>query len=157
MGQKNMGEIICYYRKEKGLTQKQLAEKIGVTNKAISKWETGDGYPDIMLIPSLAEALGISADRLFGIENKEELESTEGGVDENASRMEEENEYHKENDKQSKVTNRTRIWQAVLIYAVMMTIGGIIELLLNQIGGCYFELQIVGISILAATGVVAYK
>lgn len=41
MGQKNMGEIICYYRKGKGLTQKQLAEKIGVTNKAISKWETG--------------------------------------------------------------------------------------------------------------------
>ena len=41
MEQKTMGETICQYRKQRGLTQKQLAERIGVTNKAISKWETG--------------------------------------------------------------------------------------------------------------------
>lgn len=52
-------------RKKKGYTQQQLAEQLNVTNKAISRWETGEGYPDITLLKPLSEALGISCDTLL--------------------------------------------------------------------------------------------
>lgn len=65
MDNKKVGLFIAIQRKQKGMTQKELAEKIGVTNKAISKWETGQGYPDITTIYTLAEILGISTDELL--------------------------------------------------------------------------------------------
>ena len=54
------------YRINKGLTQEQLAKKIFVTKQAISKWETGKGYPDASILPSIAEILDISIDQLMG-------------------------------------------------------------------------------------------
>lgn len=60
MNNKKTGVLIAQIRKENGLTQKQLADKIGVSNATISKWETAKGFPDISLIEPLAEALGIS-------------------------------------------------------------------------------------------------
>ena len=54
------------FRKERGMTQKTLAEKLGVTFQTISKWETGQAVPVSMLIPSLAKSLNISVDSLFG-------------------------------------------------------------------------------------------
>ena len=57
---------ISRYRKESGLTQKALAEKLGMTFQAVSKWETGQTVPDTMLLPSLAQALNVSVDRLLG-------------------------------------------------------------------------------------------
>ena len=59
------GSIIKALREQKGLTQTGLAEKIGVTDKAISKWETAKGLPDISLIESLAGALGVSVVELM--------------------------------------------------------------------------------------------
>ena len=54
-----MGLYIAKRRKEKGLTQKDLAEKLFVTDKAVSRWERGKGYPDIVVIKPLAEALDV--------------------------------------------------------------------------------------------------
>ena len=54
------GSTIKKLREEKGITQNQLAEKIGVTAKAVSKWETAKGLPDISLIEPLSKALGVS-------------------------------------------------------------------------------------------------
>ncbi|MBQ6780394.1 MAG: helix-turn-helix transcriptional regulator [Treponema sp.] len=54
------GAMIKRLREKKNLTQTQLAEKINVTDKAVSKWETGRGYPDISLVEPLAMALGVS-------------------------------------------------------------------------------------------------
>lgn len=54
------GPAVKRFREEKGLTQAQLAEKIGVSDKAVSKWETGKGLPDITLVEPLAKALGVS-------------------------------------------------------------------------------------------------
>lgn len=51
------GNFICEQRKKLGLTQKELAEKIGVTDKAVSKWENGRGFPDVSLLTPLAEVL----------------------------------------------------------------------------------------------------
>lgn len=52
-------------RESKMMTQQQLAEKLNVTDKAVSKWETGRGYPDIAIVGQLAEALGVSVIELF--------------------------------------------------------------------------------------------
>ncbi len=54
------GTTIKKLRENKGLTQLQLAEEIGVSSKAVSKWETAKGLPDISLIESLSQALGVS-------------------------------------------------------------------------------------------------
>ena len=54
------GQTIKRLRKEKGLTQTQLAAQIGVSSKAVSKWETSKGLPDISLIESLSSVLGVS-------------------------------------------------------------------------------------------------
>ena len=54
------GATIKRLREAKGITQSQLAEKIGVGSKAVSKWETAKGLPDITLIEPLSKALGVS-------------------------------------------------------------------------------------------------
>ena len=60
-----IGQNIAYFRKQKQLTQEELAEKMSVTAQAVSKWECDASYPDITVINSLAKVLGISVDNLF--------------------------------------------------------------------------------------------
>ena len=54
------GAFVAQLRKERGMTQKELADKLNVTDKAVSKWETGKGFPDLKLLEPLAQALGVS-------------------------------------------------------------------------------------------------
>ena len=61
----SMGKNIAYFRKKKGYTQEALGERIGVTNQAVSKWESETSMPDIMLLPQIANALDITLDDLF--------------------------------------------------------------------------------------------
>lgn len=63
-----IGTKLAQLRREKGLTQDQLAEKLGVSAPAVSKWETGHSYPDITLLCPLARALGTSVDSLLRFE-----------------------------------------------------------------------------------------
>ena len=63
------GSVIRRLRERKQLTQEELAERIHVSGKAVSKWETGRGYPDISLLGPLAEALGISVIELLSGED----------------------------------------------------------------------------------------
>lgn len=65
MDQVKIGRFIAELRKEQKITQLELATKIGVTDRAISKWENGRGLPDISLISPLCEALSISIDELL--------------------------------------------------------------------------------------------
>jgi transcriptional regulator with XRE-family HTH domain len=65
MDNQKFGEIIAKARKNKGMTQKDLAEILRVTDKAVSKWERGKGYPEITLLPSLSKALDIPAQDLL--------------------------------------------------------------------------------------------
>ena len=60
MDAKKFGTFLAATRKEKKMTQAQLAEKIEVTDKAVSRWERGLGFPDITTMEPLADALGIS-------------------------------------------------------------------------------------------------
>ena len=66
MESKTIGEIISVQRKELGMTQKELAEKLYVTDKAVSKWERDVAFPDTATIPKLAELLGLSVEELLG-------------------------------------------------------------------------------------------
>ena len=67
---KTLGTIIAQLRKEKGMTQLELAEKMGVTDKAVSKWERDLSCPDINSLPTLAEILGVSVDELMQIKKE---------------------------------------------------------------------------------------
>ena len=69
MNQYVTGTMIKRLREDGKMTQQELAEKIGVSDKAISKWETGRGYPDITLIEALADILGVSVIELFSGED----------------------------------------------------------------------------------------
>lgn len=65
MNQEKIGKFIAKLRKEKGLTQKELAEKLNITDKAISKWENGKSLPDILTIPNLCKELEITINDLL--------------------------------------------------------------------------------------------
>ena len=74
MDQIKIGKFIAFCRKQKGLTQMQLAEMLGITDKAISKWERGIAMPDTSIMLELCEILGISVNELLsgekiGMEN----------------------------------------------------------------------------------------
>ena len=60
------GKQIIHYRKALGMTQEALANALGVSNQAVSKWETDQNCPDVQLLPALADLFGISLDTLFG-------------------------------------------------------------------------------------------
>ena len=72
MSNKNLGEMISSLRKEKGMTQSELAEKMNVTDKAVSKWERNLSCPDVNSIPTLAEVLGITVEELLNAQTKKE-------------------------------------------------------------------------------------
>ena len=69
MNAERLGETIRTLRTEKGMTQKNLADAVGVTDKAVSKWENGRSFPDIALLDSLAGALGCPLSELLGSSN----------------------------------------------------------------------------------------
>ncbi len=67
MEQQTMGKRIVQLRKEKRYTQEQLAELVGVSAQAVSKWENDVSCPDISILPKLAEVLGVTTDELLGV------------------------------------------------------------------------------------------
>lgn len=68
----SIGKNLAKYRKAKRLTQEELGEKLGVTNQAVSKWESEASMPDVMLLPEIATALNITLDDLYGIAKEPE-------------------------------------------------------------------------------------
>ena len=65
MNQQMIGKFISSCRKDKGLTQMQLAEKLNISNRAVSKWETGKSVPDVSIMLELCEILGITVNELL--------------------------------------------------------------------------------------------
>ena len=65
MNNYEFGKFISQLRKEKGLTQLQLAEKLNVTDKAVSRWETGKNYPDIEIFEDLSKIFDVSISELL--------------------------------------------------------------------------------------------
>ncbi len=71
MNELKTGEVICKRRKELGLTQTQLAQKLNLSFQAVSKWENGSAYPDITSLPKLAAVLDTTVDALLGYSSVE--------------------------------------------------------------------------------------
>lgn len=63
-----IGNKLKKLRRDKDLTQEEVATHLGISYQAISKWERGDGYPDITMLPTLANYFGVSVDELIGME-----------------------------------------------------------------------------------------
>ena len=83
MNQEKIGKFIAEKRKERNLTQEQLAEKLGVTNRSISNWENGKNMPDLSLFKPLCNELNISINELMRgeiIDNKNYINVLEENI-----------------------------------------------------------------------------
>ncbi len=110
MDQKKIGRFIALCRKENGYTQASLAEKLGITDRAVSKWENGKSMPDASIMLELCELLKINVDELLTgehilIDNPEE---TEASVNNMVSE-----------DKITGLTKRGKIFLALIIFVVI--------------------------------------
>ena len=76
---KTLGTMIAELRKQHGMTQLELAEKMGVTDKAVSKWERDLSCPDINSIPNLAEIFGVSVEELMQVKKTAEAPAGKAG------------------------------------------------------------------------------
>jgi len=94
MNQEKIGKFILELRKQKGMTQKELAEKVGVSDKTISKWECGNSIPDISYLESLCDSLDISVNELLSGERLSQ-ESYSEKAEENIMALMKENENNK--------------------------------------------------------------
>ena len=65
MTKKSIGQFIAALRKANGMTQQEFADRLNVSNKAVSRWERDECAPDISIIPALAEMLGVTCDELL--------------------------------------------------------------------------------------------
>ena len=83
MDQEKIGRFICAMRKQQGMTQEQLGECLGVTNKTVSRWETGKYMPDIDKLQQLSAILGISINELLAGERIEDVTNFVKKADEN--------------------------------------------------------------------------
>lgn len=72
-----IGRLIYDKRKELGLTQAELADRLQITNKAVSKWENGDGMPDVNLLAPLAQELGLTVDELLNGQEKPHIDESQ--------------------------------------------------------------------------------
>ncbi|HKM17438.1 MAG: helix-turn-helix domain-containing protein [Firmicutes bacterium] len=90
MDPKKMGDFIAALRKSKGLTQKEVAERLNISNKTVSKWERGDGYPEVSLIPAIAELFGVTTDEIF---KGERVPEHKADLDRNPASVEKQKEW----------------------------------------------------------------
>ena len=116
MNQEKIGKFIALKRKNNNLTQEQLAEKLGVTFKAVSKWECGNGLPDPSLFKPLCEYLNISVNDLL---SGEEKRKDEGVID-----------YIKYQKKK----NKRNILISIIVCIFLVILGGLLCYFINNYG-----------------------
>ena len=120
MNQEKIGKFIAKCRKDKNLTQSELADKLNISNKAISKWETGRGMPDASIMLELCTYLGITVNELLSGEKLEEGEYKEK-ANENIINI------AKESEKNKKVKNKIIIVLIIIIiFSILLLITNII-------------------------------
>lgn len=81
MNQKKIGKFIADLRKEKKMTQEQLAERLGVSNRSVSRWENGNSMPDLSLLQNISKELGVSISELLNGERQEKNSAQKDGID----------------------------------------------------------------------------
>ena len=137
MNQMVIGKCISQKRKEKNLTQEQLAEKLGVSNKTVSKWETGKCMPDYSVVKNLCEELGITVAELMDGECAEERSVRAYDVEQIMDLLKRTQELEKQKN---------------LLYGILLIVMGIaLQALSHTLGGTnvkdFFSGLLLGISI----------
>ncbi len=74
----NIGENIKFYRKSQDITQESLSEMLGVSCQSVSRWESGTCYPDVELLPTIADIFNVSVDKLLGVDDAIEKKKVDG-------------------------------------------------------------------------------
>lgn len=125
MEQQKIGKFIHDLRKEKDLTQKQLADLVGVSDKTISKWETGRGIPDTAIMNELCKVLGISINELLSGERLSK-DSYNGKAEENMVNLLKDSEIQKDKQTWSKINIILNLlWILLLIFMIaILGMGG---------------------------------
>ena len=113
MERKSIGSFIAILRKASGLTQRELADKLGVSDKAVSRWERDETAPDLYLIPVIAEIFGVTSDELLRGER----------IAENAPIQEKQTEKSERQIKTILKTVRTKFLTKTLICALIAIVG----------------------------------
>ena len=128
MEQKTIGKFISALRKANGMTQKDLAEQLNVSDKTVSRWERDEGAPDLAMIPVIAEIFGVTCDELLRGERKS---PTERKLMSEQERDSEESEYTVKGEKQrqrllkltlSQYQNRTCIAMGVSVVGMIVAL-----------------------------------
>lgn len=121
MDQIKIGKFIAALRKEQNMTQAELATKLGVTDRAVSKWENGRGLPDLSLVVPLSEALDISINELLSGERIEK-ERYQEKLEENIIQT---IEYSK-----NKVRNTRKIFFLILalVFVIVFLLGALFNI-----------------------------
>lgn len=150
MDQIKIGNFISEKRKEKKLTQSELAEKLGITDRAISKWERGICLPDAGTMPELCEILNISINDLFSGE-KVDMKDNEKKLEENLIEMA---KLKEEKDKQLLTLEYVLGFTASVSFLVLMFVASYVEMqtvariILITLGfisfmiGCFYGIKI---------------
>ncbi|MBQ8404837.1 MAG: helix-turn-helix transcriptional regulator, partial [Clostridia bacterium] len=121
MERKSIGSFIAILRKANGLTQRELADKLGVSDKAVSRWERDETAPDLYLIPVIAEIFGVTSDELLRGER----------AGESAPPPERQNEKTERQIKTVLKTVRTKFLTKTLICALIAVVGLLAAMLCN--------------------------
>ena len=143
LDKEKFGEFIAKLRKEKGMTQKELAEKLFVSDKAVSKWERGQSLPDITMVNPLAEALEVTAAELLNcgrIENEKVDASQIDEIVEKAIVLSDE-------DKKEK---RKALKKRIIIYFICFAIGGFATFYFYKNNGAQYYQSLIAIEILVS-------
>lgn len=109
MNQEAIGKFIAACRKEKNLTQMQLAEKLNITNRAVSKWETGKSCPDVSIMMKLCDILGITVNELLSAE-RISMENYQKKAEENLMELK-----RKKNQAQKSLLRTELIWLVIAL------------------------------------------
>ena len=156
MDQKKIGIFLKELRKEKGITQEQFAEELNVSDRTVSRWETGSNMPDISLLVAIAEFFDVSIPEIINGERKSEIMN--GEVKEVAERLSDYAEAEK-----AQLLNKVRIVSIVglvsLLIGLIMEAGfsGFMIPVYSYVKGCCFGVAIGALitMVLYTTGILA--
>jgi transcriptional regulator with XRE-family HTH domain len=131
----NFGEFLYTLRKERGWTQTELADKLGITNKAVSKWETGDAFPETAQLVPLATIFNISVDELLRGEKNPGLEREKPPVIEEPKEL-------------KPMTKNQAIAIAAAIGLILVGVMTLITLAVNDVGyGIYVPVLLASVAV----------
>ncbi len=159
MEKKTMGSFIAVLRKANGMTQRELAEKLNVSDKAVSRWERDECAPDLSLIPVIADIFGVTADELLRGERISDSRRSDASQGENSDRTESGGEgFSPKSKKQIAEIVRIAVTKhnaVMVLIAVLSLLGPASALLFNSIDIPFLGLFISLVIYVVAAAVIA--